>query len=69
MRALRREILRRAADAAAHTPSALRERLDIPDAAAAVTLAPSEDQLRRWAVAVGLDYQAWCMHHGFITLA
>lgn len=35
----------------------------------AVAVAPTEDQLRRWAVAVGLDYQAWCTHHGLVTLA
>ncbi len=32
-------------------------------------LEPSEEQLRRWAVAVGVEYQAWCFHHGFVTLA
>jgi O-antigen biosynthesis protein len=68
VKALRSELLRRTADAAAHAPSALRDRLNIPDRGD-VAIAPSEDQLRRWSVAVGLDYQAWCMHHGFVTLA
>lgn len=61
-------MLRRTADAALHAPSALRDRLGVSDTDT-VTAAPSEDQLRRWSVAVGLDYQAWCLHHGFITLA
>lgn len=68
VKALRSELLRRTADAALRAPSVLRQRLDVPDTGA-VAVAPSEDQLRRWAVAVGLDYQAWCMHRGFVTLA
>ncbi|MGI9623877.1 MAG: glycosyltransferase family 2 protein [Acidimicrobiales bacterium] len=29
---------------------------------------PSEDQLRRWALADELDYQVWCFFNGFVTL-
>lgn len=67
LRVVRRGLIRRSIQLAAAAPPAVADRLDLP--ADVSPFVPSESQLRRWAVAVGVDYQAWCMHHGLLTLA
>jgi O-antigen biosynthesis protein len=62
---LRRETIRQLGSRAAELPEAVRERLELAGSLGGAV--PSEDQLRSWAVATPLDFQAWCFHHSFVT--
>ena len=62
---LRRAMLRRAAAVGSALPSDAKDRLGLPDNVPLVE--PSDEQLRRWAVAIGLDYQAHCFHFGYLS--
>ncbi len=63
---VRRAMLRKVTDVGARLPERTQRRLDFPGPV--LDVVPTESQLRRWAVAIGLDYQAWVFHHGFVTL-
>ncbi len=62
---VRRETIRALGMRAAALPESVRDRIDL--AGSLGDAVPSEDQLRAWAVATPLDYQAWCFHHSFVT--
>ena len=42
-------------------------RLEEDDGLRSFSDAPGDQQLRRWAVATGVEYQAWVFHHGYLS--